>query len=182
MQEFYCPICRKVHDNIPYTCECGYYEDKKRDYDDEKKYLFAIYKFSKMIFNKQIEWKQSKCRLAKSGESVTIQEIIENTVVSYVDLDIKEKQYVDYGVLAHNRRVESLIINADSLSHEMLDESDVQMLFLGEKVSDLTGFINVRLKYIEVSKNNKYFTAKNNVLFNKDMTRLIYDFSLKPDE
>lgn len=38
------------------------------------------------------------------------------------------------GLLAFNHNVKSLIINADSLDHEMLEESNIRMLFVGDKV------------------------------------------------
>lgn len=184
MEKYLCPICGRAHCVVPYYCECGYYEDKVRNYDDENTYLFAIYKFSKLIFNKQIEWKQSNFDFMEYGSGIVyIQEIFEKNAIAYVDLDLQDKRTgVEAGVLAFKRNVKSLIINANVINHEMLDESGVRMLFLGNKVDDLTCFINLSLKYIEVSKDNPYFTSKNNVLFNKDMTRLIYYCSMKPEE
>lgn len=46
MQKIFCPMCGELHESIPYKCGCGY-EKVKKDYNDNNKRLFAIYKFSK---------------------------------------------------------------------------------------------------------------------------------------
>ena len=187
MEIIFCPICKKTHESVPFKCDCGYEEDRfdAVDYDDQKQYYFSIYKFSKLIFNKKIEWNQSKyARNDYVGEDiVAIQEIYEDKAVAYVDLQVENKTvYAEPGILAFNYNVCSLIINVDELDHEMLDESGVRILFIGDRVKYINEFINLSLKYIEVDKNNPYFTAKNNVLFTKDMKELILYANLKEDE
>lgn len=185
MQEIICPICGITHTTIPYKCDCGYEGNKLtlKDYRDYNKLLFSIYKFSKGIFNKKIDWKQSNYDLINySDNRVGIYEIFDKRSISYVDLKVKDKTVeVTNGVLAFNHDVKSLIINADYLDHEMLDESSVKMLFIGDRVKEMSPFINASLKYLEVDKNNPYFTSQNNVLFNKNMTKLILYCNLKPD-
>lgn len=187
MTEIACPICGEIHTGCPFKCKCGYEELKlaPKDYRDENKVLFAIYKFSKSIFNKQIEWQQSKCTLIDYGDNrVGIYEIFDDRAVAYVDLK-KENKSIEAtgGVLACKYNVKSLIINADYLSHEMLDESHVRMIFIGDRVKDIpAGFIGVSLKYLEVDKNNPYFTSQNNVLFDKKMKKLLLYCDSKPDE
>ena len=187
MQEIICPICGKAHESVPYKCECGFQEDriKQKDRLDITNSLFAIYKFSKQIFNKKIEWNKIRFDLNEyedEGAKVDIQEIFDDRAVAYVDLPIEGKDVrATAGVLAFNRDVSSLIINVDTLDHEMLDESRVKMLFIGDRVKNIYSFINLSLKYIEVDKNNPYFTAENNVLFNKNKTKLIFYCNMKPD-
>ncbi len=186
MQEFICPICGKIHMIIPYKCECGYEEIQRplRDYSDYNKILFSIYKFSKGIFNKKIEWNQSNYDLINySDNRIGIYEIYDDRAIAYVDLQINDKIIeATNGILALNHNVKSLIINADNLDSEMLDESNVRMLFIGNRVKSILSFTNASLKYLEVDKNNSYFTSQNNVLFDKNMTRLIFYCNLKPDE
>lgn len=112
-----------------------------------------------------------------------IYEIYDDRSIAYVDLKVEDKIIeVTNGLLAFNHNVKSLIINADSLDHEMLEESNIRMLFVGDKVKKMSAFVNASLKYLEVDKNNPYFTSLNNVLFNKDKTKQILYFNLKPDE
>ena len=184
MQEITCPICGKVHESVPYICECGFNEDRiKQKYRlDFKNTLFAIYKFSKQIVNKKIEWKQSRFDLNEYDDIIDIQEIFDDRAVAYVDLPVEGKDVrATAGVLAFKWNVRSLIINVDTLDHEMLDESHTHILFIGDRVKNITSFINLSLKYLEVDKNNPYFTAENNVLFNKNKTKLIFYCNMKPD-
>lgn len=184
MPKIICPICGNIHEYVPFKCECGYEEVSlvPKDYDNEQELLFAIYKFSKAIFNHQIKWKQSKFDYYDYDDKVGILEIFEGNSVAYVDHYVDGKKVESTaGVLAFKWNVKSLIINVDILDHELLDESGVRMLFIGDRVKEISGFINLGLKYLEVDKNNPYFTAKNNVLFNKDMTRLIFYCNMKPD-
>ena len=183
MLEIACPICGKAHQSVPYQCDCGYNESKLQNYRDENNQLFAVYKFSKQIFNKKLDWQQSRYDYdVHHNGHVSIQEIFEDKSIAYVDLPIEGKLVkATAGVLAFKRHVKSLIINAEVLDHEMLDESGVRMLFIGDRVREITSFINTSLKYIEVDKNNPYFTSQNNILFDKKMTRLITYCNMKPD-
>lgn len=185
MIELICPICGKVHNVSPYHCECGYFGDKltKNDYQNESERLFAIYKFSKLIFNKKIDWQQSKFFTNDNNTTAWVDEVDENRAVAYIDWQVEgKKTATTAGMLAFNHDVESLIINVDEFDHEMLDESSVRMLFIGDRVKEIYSLIELSLKYLEVSKDNPYFTAENNVLFNKDITKLLYYCNLKPDE
>ena len=187
MTEIICPICGEIHTSCPFECKCGYKELKltPKDFKDKSKVLFALYKFSKSIFNKQIDWKQSECALIDyGGNRIAIDEILDDRAVAYVDLK-KENAQVEAkgGLLAFNLDVKSLIINADYLSHEILDESQVRMIFIGDRVKTIpAAFIGASLKYLEVDQNNPYFTSQNNVLFDKKMKKLIMYCNLKPDE
>ena len=132
MQEITCPICGKVHESVPYKCECGFqeYRVKQKDRLDFKNTLFAIYKFSKQIINKKIEWKQSRFDLNEYDDIVDIQEIFDDRAVAYVDLPIEGKDVrATAGVLAFKWNVRSLIINVDTLDHEVLDESHTHAFF-----------------------------------------------------
>lgn len=168
-------MCGELHESIPYKCECGY-EEVKKDYNDNNKRLFAIYKFSKKIFNKKIEWKQSNYDLINySDNQIGIHEIFDERSISYVDLQVKDKSVeATNGLLAFNLNVKSLIINVDYLDEQILDESIVRMLFIGDRVKKIPACINTNLKYIEVDKNNPNYTSLNNVLFNKNKSKLIF--------
>lgn len=48
------------------------------------------------------------------------------------------------------------------------------MLFIGDRVKKIPACINTNLKYIEVDKNNPNYTSLNNVLFNKNKSKLIF--------
>lgn len=187
MKEIYCPICKKNYSSVPFKCECGYEEDSfvARDLKDERERLFAIYKFSKLVFNKKVDWKQSEYDSDEhyDKKTIVIKEIFEDKALAYVDFKVDGKIVrAKNGILAFNENVESLIINVDEIEHEFLDESHVRMLFLGGRVKYITDFINLSLKYIEVDKNNPYFTAKNNVLFTKDMKELVFYCNEKKEE
>ena len=84
------------------------------------------------------------------------------------------------GILAfeHTR---ALIINTDRIKNNFLDESQVRILFFGPNVKELVGgyFQRAYLKYIFVDSRNRHFSSENNVLFNKNKTRLILYPSLK---
>lgn len=174
---FTCPICKREYKTLPYTCRCGYREDDSSKSLDT---LLKIYRYSQMILENKIYRRQSKYDIDVVGDLVTLTCIYEDEAVAYVDLctnsAVKEgfSTFVPEGVLAFNRKAESLIINADRVDSHILDESLVRILVLGDRVKTLPRLLCSNLSYIAVSSNNPYFTVKDNVLYSKDMTTLIH--------
>lgn len=178
-----CPICSKEHESKLFICECGYQRIKEYD---EKEYLFEIYKFSKNIFNKKILFNDSKLYFVENEAIVSIYEILEDKY-SIAKLNRINNKYsiADEGILSCHLNVKSLLINVDEIKWNILDESNVRMLFIGKNLKKIVGEnLNhaYNLKYIEVSKDNKYFSSENNVLFNKDKTCLLNYAGMKMEE
>lgn len=178
-----CPICFKEHNTELFKCECGYQRMKKYD---EKDYLFEIYKFSKNVFNNTISFDNAKLYSVENEEKENIYEIIENNN-SVVKVDIQDNKYsiADEGILSCHLNVKSLLINVDEIRWNILDEASVKMLFIGSKLKKIDG-VNLNhsylLRYIEVDKENKYFSSENNVLFDKEKTCLLNYASMKKEE
>lgn len=178
-----CPICSKEHDNSEFKCSCGY--ERFKNYK-ETDYLFEIYKFSKNIFNHKIDWRTSELDVTENENEVIIYEDLENEyAVSTVTIETDKYVKTDEGILPFNLKVKSLIIDVDEISKNILDESNVQMLFLGKRVKKIEGN-NIKLyskiKYIEVDSKNEYFSSDNNVLFDKEKKTLLNYARCKGEE
>lgn len=169
---YYCPICRKQHEVIPYCCDCGYQENKK--ITDE---LFNVYKFTKSIVAGKVSWTTQDYDSQNIDDTIVITDV-NNVDYSIVLLQSKSRlrTTIEDGILAYNKKCLSLIIDVDEIGYDLLDESNVKMLFIGKRLKVIkNNFLNQYkgIKYINVDSNNKFFSATNNVLFNKDQTVLV---------
>lgn len=178
-----CPICFKEHSSELFKCECGYQRMKKYE---ERDYLFEIYKFSKNVFNNKIPYDNAKLDFVEEDDKCFVYEIIENKkAVAKINRINNKYTIADEGVLSFHLNVKSLLINVDEVKWNLLDESNVKMLFIGENLKRIEG-TNLNhsylLKHIEVSKENEYFSSENNVLFDKDKTCLLNYAGMKTEE
>lgn len=128
-----CPICNKEYSTNLFKCECGY--ERLKDYD-QKDYLFEIYKFSKAVFNKKIPWINSNYSIINENENEQIiKESLENKYsVTTISPNTNKYTKTDTGILPFNLNVKSLIINVDEIDEFLLDESNVRMIFIGDRL------------------------------------------------
>lgn len=179
-----CPICFKEYDSEIFKCTCGYQTLKKYDKND---YLFEIYKFSKNIFNKKICFNNALLGCIEENNKIIINEVHEKSYSICKVENIYDKYTIaSEGILAYNVYVKSLIIDVEELKWNLLDESNVRMLFIGSRLKKIDG-VNLNhsyiLKYLEVSEDNEYFSSENNVLFDKKKKTLLnYSGSKKEEE
>lgn len=169
-----CPICRREHAEKTYTCACGY--QRLRAYAEEDT-PFEIYKFSKAIFYKKCAWEASPLDAAEENGKLIVHESLERErAVSLVAPRSELPTETRGGILPFMPQVVSLLIDTDAVDWLLLDESNVQMLFLGARVKQIEGgnfTLYSRVKYIEVAADNPCFCAENNVLFDKDKRTLL---------
>lgn len=170
---FTCPICNKEYPSDDFNCQCGFTQFHKLTHD----YLFEIYKFSKNIFNGVIDFRCSSLDSIISNDNNTlIYEVLEPKYsIAKVEVD-DNYSICTKGILPWNLNVKSLIINVDEIDYNLLEESNVRMLFIGDKLLTINGCTIKSyplLKYIEVDKKNPNYCSSNNVLFDKDMKKLI---------
>ena len=165
---FKCPICLKEYTESSFDkCTCGFEDFNAYDHEDET--LFKIFKFTKNVFLKRIEYPAS-----------TIEVIYEDNGKNFFDIISKPRglEIVDElkvinltasnGILAFCKDTKVLILNCDYAHREFLDESNLRILFIGEKFK---GFLGEplhldRIKYLYIHKDNPYFIAVNNKLKN----------------
>jgi hypothetical protein len=188
-----CPICKKEYTERRKSCTCGFegliYPPQNpnyfiEEYDTDE--LFEIYKFTKRVVYGKIDYPKSELYLIDDENITRVDEVLENRGVAYVDLVGAEpkKTVADEGLLALRSEVKALILNTDEASTAFLDESYVKVLFFG---ADFKAFTNgyfipfPAIKYIWVDAQNKYFSADNNVLFDKTQKSLIYYAKLRPE-
>ena len=91
----------------------------------------------------------------------------------------------DEGLLAFRTDVLALILNVDSVHSSFLDESAVRALLLGRDVKEFRNGIMIspsQLRFIAVDSANPAFTAEGNVLFTKDMRRLVCYAPSRPEK
>lgn len=169
---FTCPICNSEYPTDDFICQCGFKQFHKSTHD----YLFEIYKFSKNIFNNVIDFQCSMLDSVKTKDNVLIYEVLEPKLsVAKVESNGNYSVCVK-GILPWNLNVKSLIINVDEVDYKLLEESNVRMLFIGDKLTTINGGTikpYSLLKYIEVDKKNTIYCSSNNVLFDKNMKKLV---------
>lgn len=188
MSDFICPICNAEYSQKPKICTCGFEGIEYIDYYNPLRYdegsqntVFKIYKFSKKVAMGEINFKPSPLSIIDT-DNIFIDEILEKRGLAYVyapDMILSE------GVLAQRTNVQSLIADVKGAQALFLDESHIKMLFLGEHFKTLTKgfFIPLSaLRYIWVDSKNQHFYAENNVLFNKEKTKLICYARMRPEE
>lgn len=193
MSNYICPICNAEYEEKTTTCSCcgfdgieyvDYFnEESYKEY--EKKSLFKIYKFAKKVALGEIDYPISKYD-TQIYENTIIESIWDKRTLAYVtapDMTLCD------GVLAFQTNIRALIVDVKGIDCEFLNESNVQMLFFGKHVRYFAKgrskgfFISFSaLRYIWVDSENPYFYADNNVLFNKDQTKLICYARMRPEE
>lgn len=146
---------------------------------------FELYKKAKQITNGLIDYQKASVDISMHEEQKYLDGIIgETREIELVDED--GVTVVNDGFLALDRNVKMLIVNAQVLLSELLDESIVQGLFLKEKVILIQRNALIQgepnLRYIYVSSKNKSFCSEDNVLFSKNKKHLIAYACLKPEE
>lgn len=194
--QYECPICYKCFDSKISQCDCcGFdkliqyphrYLNEEEAKDDEDLLLFHMLKYTKWVYSGKIPFEKDIIEIndASYEDKIYVLGASGQYGLSYVDCHNDARPVVALdGLLAFNR-TKALILNVDTVSSMVLDESQVRILFLGPDVKSIDGgFLRVgMLKYLFVDSKNKFFSSDNNVLFNKDKTRLILYPSLKNEE
>ncbi|MBQ7225970.1 MAG: hypothetical protein IJX02_05140 [Clostridia bacterium] len=191
-----CPICYKDFESKTTACDrCGFdgivkcyweFEGKELYESYIQNELFNVYKFAKNVFYKKIPFEKATLDTNTDPEDCKTHILGADGKygVAVVDLHNDENPVIaEDGLLAFDH-TKALIINTDEIKSNVLDESMVRILFLGPDVKVIEGdyLRGAYLKYILVDSNNKQFSSENNVLFNKDKTKLILYPSLKNEE
>ena len=186
-----CPICFTKYKENPTICSiCGYQSLKSFVYECENKdlynkllndELFSIYKYTKAVYCGDIFFEKDLLYI-NEDEKNYVQSAYSKRGLALVDYTIKGRSTVaDGGILAFEP-AKSLILNVNEIKRDFLDESQVRILFLGKDVEKIDFFFGANLKYLSVDSKNKYFSSEDNVLFNKDKTKLIYYCNLNNKE
>lgn len=172
-----CPVCKKVYDTNPIICDCGY--DNVQFYNSSVEYfqkeLFHIYKYTKNVFNHKIDFEKEKLDIEKRDHYILIRDIVGKKGVAIIEPDDKGHYVVESGIMALNRNVISLIINAEGVQRDIFDESIVKMVFFGERFKELSdGYLMTKgIRYLYVDSHNPNFVSVDNVMFDKDMKHLV---------
>jgi hypothetical protein len=197
--KYECPICKKIYQEDPITCPNCQFEGLTPLFSFMAKYIhdlygegkeinntfLKIYKYSKKVALGQIPYKPSEIVVFQNCEEFEngiVDEIVEERGLAYVnnpDLMLRN------AVIPLHEGVKSLVLNVKGAKSRFLEDAAAIMLFLGKDFEILTeGYIyqHQHLRYIWVHPDNSYFYAENNVLFNKDKTKLICYAYLRPEE
>lgn len=193
-----CPICKNTYEKKMGKCPCGYegidiaeyYPYFKTEAEREAEYgkeTFGIYKFSKRVVCGELPYAPSELVLkeGENGETV-VYEAVEDRGMAYIDCVGTEKSptVADMGVTALRTRLYSVYLNTDYADSRFLDEGHARMLFFGPDFKGFTEGYVVQyppVRYIWVDPKNKFITAENNVLYNKDKTVLIAYARKRPE-
>ena len=193
MSNYICPICYTTYKEKTTTCSCCGFDGieyvnyfNKESYEaSEKKLLFKIYKFAKKVALGEIDYPTSEF-LTIPNQNKLIDVITDKRGLAYISAP---NMILYDGALAFKTHIKALIADVKGIDYEFLNESNVQMLFLGKNVEYFTDDIendyfipHSSIRYIWVDLQNPYFYADNNVLFNKDQTKLICYARMRPEE
>jgi len=170
---YFCPICGRAYARNPGDCECGFRGIEYKYNPDEL--TFRIYKYAKEIFFGKREFEKSELFSCEIGGIDMIDGFAGKRGVEYIEAPSERESYVTYGVAALERNTKALIINADTVDSDFLDESSVTSVFFGKRFSRISDgyFKKNGLKYITVHPDNEHFSSDGNVLFNKSKSILI---------
>ncbi len=191
-----CPICQREYEHNPKICECGFEgllypacdADGRPTEDFEREELFRVFQFTKRVFRREIPYPVSHPSERDYEDEVFLDLVSSRqglVVVDSVGGAGKPFTVADAGLLAFQTNVKALILNVNRIHSEFLDESRVQVLFLGADVESFRNGILVPrspLRYLCVDSKNPYFHAENHVLFDKALTRLICYAPARPEE
>lgn len=193
MSECICPICNREYESNPKSCICGFSELVFPQYLTNKPFgefyentMFCIYKFAKKVIHGDVAYEKSKVTYQENGNEILITDTHDSRGLALIDFigEAGVETVAADGLLAFGNAF-SLILNTDRASSNFLDESRVVSLFLG---ADFKGFEHgfflapSQLRYLSVSGKNPYFCSDNNVMFDKDMSRLVCYAPGRPEE
>lgn len=137
----------------------------------KEKELFLLFKKTKQIYFNKIEYPKSELELCSFNDCYV--EDITNNIrkIEYVSyFDEKKRSIIGEGFLSSYHQVKSIIVDVDVINSRFLDESCLEVLFISDKVKEITNNFLLSPKslvYIYVdSKNNNYLSYEN-VLINK---------------
>ena len=189
-----CPVCMKTYDQNPGICTCGYDGLGHHTPEDPELYKeellaehFRVYKFAKRVFYGELPYAASQVFRRVSEGRMLIDGTPDNRGVILIDRTEREvgiRTVADEGLLAFKTDAAALILNVDFVHSSFLDESAVRALFLGRDVKEFRNGIMIspsQLRFIAVDSANPAFTAEGNVLFTKDMRRLVCYAPSRPE-
>ena len=176
----------KRYDNNPEVCSCGFdglgypvYENPELYRTAQIKMRFRVFKYAKKVFYGNITYSPSDVLWRDGGG----RQIIEGTadkrgliLIDRAEKNVGEKTVADEGLLAFKTDAAALILNVDYVNSNFLDESRVETLFLGKDVKGFKNGIMLSsgsLRYLTVHDGNEHYKSLDNVLFSKDMKRLV---------
>jgi len=189
-----CPICSRTYDRNPGICSCGF--DGIGHHTPEKPELykaelsaeaFKIYKYSKRVLRGELIYDASPVWERTVDGRLLIDGTPDDRGVILIDRSEREtgmRTVADEGLLAFKTNARALILNVDSVHSSVLDESAVYALLLGRDVKEIRNGIMIappQLRFIEVDRDNPVFSAENNVLFTKDMKKLVCYAPSRPE-
>ena len=190
-----CPICKREYSFNIKTCECGFdglvympYEAGERQSELQSIQDFNVYKYAKAVLYGEIPFEVSGAFTRVHRGKLFIDSVDTRMGIALVDGSYGEEgreTVADMGILAFDPAVTALILNTDYVHTEFLDESSVVSLLFGKRVREFKDghFVaRSRLRYITVHGDNPYFCSENNVLFTKDMSRLVFYAPWRPEE
>jgi len=128
---YFCPICGRAYARNPGDCECGFRGIEYKYNPDEL--TFRIYKYAKEIFFGKREFEKSELFSCEIGGIDMIDGFAGKRGVEYIEAPSERESYVTYGVAALERNTKALIINADTVDSDFLDESSVTSVFFGKR-------------------------------------------------
>ncbi len=194
MKRCCCTICKAEYEAPVKICSCGFegveypvYEKSELFSEYESRRLFNLYKFTKRVATGAVPYEPSPLSTMDFEDgALTIDEALESRGLALVEnVGAKEiKAVARDGLLALRTGVEALILNTYGANAMFLDESCVKVLFFGKDFSELgDGFFYSfsAVRYLWVDGDNPHFSSDNNVMFNKDKTRLIAYARLRPE-
>ena len=181
-----CPVCNKEHIHNPKQCTCGFEGLSLYENNDSyrNKQWFNLYKFTKRVYTHQIPFAVSDLDLITENDCIYVDFVNTKMGLSIVDINTDWLTIATNGMLAFNRKTKALILNVHQIEEDILDESSVHVLFLGQKVHSFTNDCLKQksfLRYLFVDENNESFISDNHVLFNKTKTKLFVYASLKDE-
>ena len=195
MSRCYCPICQTEYDFNPKICRCGFdglyypiYENQDKSEQGRQAELFRIYQYTKRVFFGEIPFVPAPLCVRECDDRLLIDGVSSNMGLIWVNQtggDGEAQTVADAGLLAFKTNAQALILNVDLAHSDFLDESCVRVLFFGADIKGLrNGFFvpHTPIRYLYVHRDNPYFCAENNVLFNKERTRLICYAPARPEK
>ncbi len=187
-----CPICRKEYDHNPKICSCGFegllakegFSPFGNEAEKEKEELFSIFKFAKHVLYGKRPYRPTHIYRDQFENYTLVDAASEIRALAVVDCAGDPPTVARDGLFAFDRSVRALILNTNTASRLVLDESMISILLLG---ADFSGFEDgvLRtfrpLRYLTVHGDNPHLSSEDNVLFDKEKTRLISYAALKPE-
>lgn len=191
-----CPICGAAYECNPKTCQCGFdglvflpmfaTEEVRRQYDAQRKEeAFRIFKFAKQVYYGETVYEKSELTFFERDGYVDIDEALEHRGLAVVDPDSDAPTVAASGLVALRSNVRALILNTQAAKLEMLEESHVETLLLGQRFQHFCdgGLLQYApLRYIWADGKNQHFVAEDNVLFDRDKASLQLYARARPGE